>query len=373
MKNHLSMYILAVSLFFTPIYSQTSTFSLGELNPYFKEYLKPMALGMTTGMGHGWSHDVKPHDKWGFDLSVSAVLVEIPNSELMFSSSALTSLTANGYQFLDASGNLITNFELPTISSDQTTNISIQRDINPNGGTPVDMELLDGLMPYAYAPNFAVQLAAGLPLGTEVMVRFLPNMASTINEAADIEEIKVNDLSIWGLGVKHDIKQWIPSLSDVKLLDVSALLAFSVFNLDVGTDDFPFTPEELLTGVNINYKSGLTSADFERQGFDMNMKSLNGALLFGLNIPVVRPFVGVGFNRATVSTGLTGTLPLIYYIDDDNVDIDIDPVGLRVDAEKTFINFQTGVSLKLLFLTLYGQYTYQQYSMYSAGISLGFK
>lgn len=373
MRNSILILIIGLSMFLKPVSSQSSsTFSLGELDPYFEEYLRPLALGIAVGMGHGWAHEAKPHNTLGFDVSVSAVVVSIPEADLMFHSSSLDGMKTNGYSFIDGNSNPITDFELPTVSSDQSTDISIQKDINPNGGTLVDMKALDGVIPYSYAANLAVQLAVGLPKGTEVIGRYLPNMESTINKAANFDQLTVTNFSLWGIGVKHDIKQWIPVVSKVPFLEMSVLLAYSGSRFDSNSSDFSLDLEELIPGVNINYADGVSSEDFNEQGFDMNMNSFNGALLVGFNIPVLKPFVGVGFNKASVNTGMTGNLPFITYVDDDNIDVTIDPVGLRVEADRTFVNLQAGLSMNLAFFSLYGQYTYQEYSMYSAGIAIGF-
>ncbi len=387
--------LIALSLcFLTSSLNAQSTFSMGELNPYFSEYLKPMALGMATGMGHGWAHEARPHKILGFDLSLSVVAVQIPEADQTFKVSALSKMTGNGYSFLDANSNPLGNDDLlPTLVSSLPSDATMQKDLAPSDLAPsmlVDVPMMDGLFPedIAYAPNMALQFALGLPKGTEIMARYVPEVASTINDYANdagFDEASVNELNMWGIGVKHDIKQWIPVVKRVPMLEISALLAYSEFNFDIGTTAITLNPDELLNGIAPTYTDidgdgnvPTSGADFNDVGFGMNMSSLTGAVLVGANIPVIRPFIGVGFNKASVSTGLTGNLPMIEYNLNSSdgtttANVDYDPVGLNVEAEKTFVNFQAGINFKLLIFNFHAQYTYQQYSMISAGLALSIR
>ena len=385
MKRIINLTVGAMCLLTSSLIAQSTTFSIGELNPYVSEYIKPVALGMATGMGHGWSHRAQPHDTWGFDLSVSVVATAIPTSDQTFSISRLDDMTNDGYQFLssDTDNPLSSSYMIPTAASPDVAGAYFSKDINPDPieETLVEFNMLDGIMPedLAYAPNFAVQLAFGLPKGTEFMLRLLPNVGPTITEMAGVEELTVDNFSLWGIGVKHDLKQWIPRLSNSTFWEISALLAYSEFNFDVSVEDFSLNPDELMgssvmahyTDINGDGSMPSSGTDFESLGFGMHMNALTGSIMIGADIPVIKPFIGLGFNKAFVSTGLTGQLPLVEYVDDDNVNVDFDPIGLNVEAGKTYMNFQAGLNIKILILNIYAQYSYQQYSMISAGVSLG--
>lgn len=373
--------LLFTSLFLlsTQIQAQ-EVFSVGELDPYFGEYIKPMAIGLATGMGSGWAHEARPHKVLGFDISFGATLVNFPTNALNFSTDALSSMTANNYSFVDAGGASISN--LPTIVADQSANADLQKTISYTYmGTTVDQDIVipafDGLN-IPYAPSVSLQLAIGLPKGTEIIGRYVPESGETINEYSGMDELDINTLNLWGIGVKHDIKQWIPVVKKVPFLEISGLFSYSEFNFAMTSSSIAITPDEIAnaSGFTIQDNSGATYND---QGFAMGMKSMTGSLLVGASIPVIRPFIGVGFNKATVETGLTGTFPKLALNSAPSSQNDIFVVNeveedpLYLEAEKTFMNFQAGINVKIAILTIHAQYTYQEYSMYSAGIAVGFR
>lgn len=371
-------FILGLFFLSPLINAQTKVFSVGELDPYFGEYIKPLAIGTATALGAGWAHEARPHKTLGFDISLSATAVMFPTSALNFSTDALSEMVSNGYSFGGAS-------TLPTIVSPDQANTDIAKTIStPLGSEELKIPAFNGL-DIPFAPGASLQLAVGLPKGIEIIGRYVPEAGSYINDYAGLEDITVNKMNSWGIGVKHDIKQWIPVVSKVPLLEISALLAYSEFNFDVSSPTIAITPQTLsdASGFNIQDNSG---ADYTDQGFAMSMNSLNGALLVGANIPIIRPFIGVGFNKASVETGLTGTFPILH-VNDSPTNLDdvfyipsesdseegTEQSPLYLEAEKTFVNFQAGLNIKIAILTIHAQYTYQEYSMYSGGISIGFR
>lgn len=360
---------------------QGPTFGVAELNPYFSEYLKPTAMGLATGMGGGWAQRAKTHKTLGFSLSFSAMVVKTPSSELDFNSSALSGMETDGYRFSENGTDITgTDFSMPSFASGRGTDVEFQKDLNPNGSDDVVVGVpgMDG-MDLPYSPNFAIQAAVGLPKNTELIVRFVPNIGGTLDKAMGSDDVSFNELSLWGLGVKHDIKQWIPVVSKVPILEMSALLAYSKFKFDMTSSEFEINPTKLYSGdpnqiVDEFYDDDPTV--YDNQGIDMQMSSLVGSILVGANIPVVHPFVGLGFNRASISTGLTGNFPEIQLFPNttDMIEVtDIQKDALRIEDTRTFFNVQAGLNIKLAFFSFHAQYTYQQYSMYSGGIAIGLR
>ncbi len=380
--NKIKKTIILLTLFFcSSLIAQTSTtFSVGELSPYFSEYLKPVTLGVATGMGSGWAHEAKPHNTLGFDVSFTATVVQFPSGGLTFDNNALSSMKNDGYSLLK-DGNVVTNSAtgIPSMaSSDKGSSYSLQKTINSGFSSDpetVEFDLLDGL-DIPFVPNLAIQAAVGLPKNTEVMVRFIPDMSSSINNVMGSNDVSVDRLNMWGLGVKHDLKQWIPVLSRIPIIQLSAMVAYSQFNLDVNLPDIDLQPENIYKGTStISYEGEADDkeATWKEHGFDMEMSSLVGSIMIGANIPVFKPYIGVGFNRASINTGLTGNLPKITYVDATNIKVEIDEKGLRIDQKKTFANFQAGFNIKLAVFNIYAQYTLQEYSMFSGGIAFGFR
>lgn len=378
--NKIKTLILSLLSAMTLGMSGQTTFGMAELNPYFSEYLRPTALGLAAGMGGGWARTAKVHKTLGFSVSFSAMLVTIPDSELNFNSSKLSGMEADGYTFHEDGQDITgTDFPLPTFASGEPAGVEFQKDLNPNGGTPVEIPAMNG-MDLPYSPNVSIQAAVGLPKNTELIVRFVPNLGGAVDKALGSDDVSFNELSLWGVGVKHDIKQWLPFISKVPIIEVSALLAYSQFSFDVTSSEISINPSDLLPGGTGVYDPFYAddATIYDNQGFDMHMNSLVGSILIGANIPVIHPFVGFGFNRASITTGLTGNYPELTF--DDNLSggnvvevTKIQPNAIRIEETRTFANLQAGINIKMAFFSLHAQYTYQQYSMYSGGIAIGLR
>ena len=387
MKKAIYLYILSVITLFTPLLSQSSnSFSVGELNPYFGEYMKPMAIGLAAGMGSGWAHEARVHKTLGFDVSMSVSAVQIPTSAMNFSSSSLSDMNADGYSFYQG-GSEMSNVELPTVSSDQVTDVSMVKSLSYNGiDAALEIPAFDGLNAN-YAPSVALQAAVGLPKGFEIIGRYVPESSSLLNDYSGLDELSIEELNMWGIGLKYDIKDLLPFVSRVPLLRVSTLVTYSKFNFAMVSPEISFKPEDIIpSGVTWGYHPDNEMSDseqataYDNQGFAMEMTSITGSVLVGLNIPVIRPFIGFGVNRASASTGLTGNYPVIEFNENlgiTSTDIllvkDPEQDALYVETEKTFVNFQAGANIKLGFFSIHAQYIYQEYSMYSVGLALGFR
>ncbi len=358
----------------------SNSFCVGDLNPYLREYLKPLAKGVSTGMGGGWAHTAQPHEAWKFDLSISGIAVAIPEGERNFTHADVSSMEDDGYYFVDADGAALSaDHKIPTFMSDEDANVFVQKNISANeyGSMLIKFKALNGYMDYPYAPNFSIQLSLGLPFGTEVMGRFIPEIGSTVTKHAGFEDdASVDKLNLWGLGIKHDIKQWLP-LGETKLLsnlEISLLLGYSKFNSSASAVDPLLSPEDLLSNsITINYASGVEASDFNNQGMDLQMDALIGSILVGYDLPILHPFVGIGFNKSSIDAGLTGNFPVIEFESTDAVDVKIDDNNLRIEESRTSMNVQAGINIALPVLTIHAQYTYQDYSMISAGIALGMR
>jgi len=52
---------------------------------------------------------------------------------------------------------------------------------------------------------------------------------------------KNNYVSLWGVGVKHDLKQWIPVVKSIPILNLAIMYGYTNVNFHSGLK--PLTPE----------------------------------------------------------------------------------------------------------------------------------
>ncbi|MFA6401172.1 MAG: DUF6588 family protein [Salinivirgaceae bacterium] len=367
--------ILTISLLVLVLGSQSmkaqnlSSFSLSQLNPYVNAYTEPFAVAMPIGLSGGWAHTAKVHSTLGFDVTFSTSVIMIPSSAGTVKASSIN--MPNNIQFSDPTA------DVPTIRGNKDLvqpNISIPLSVGEEG-TPnyytssIAFPAFKGLG-MGLSASAAIQAAVGLPKGTEVIIRFIPNLANTANKLIpDGVDVKMEKTNMWGLGVKHDIKQWIPVLSKVPFLQISGLVGYTKFQTGFSGGALAITPNVLsITNGTLANNTAL----WDDQKFLMEASSFTGSLLVGASIPVFQPFIGIGFNSGKFESGFYGTYPVVD-INSTNGNLEVnksekDP--LVIENKTTNFNFQAGARIKLGPIVFHYAIAMQKYTMHTFGFAV---
>jgi hypothetical protein len=168
--------VIFISLFFSQSFAQLedrlAALAEDNVNGYFKPFVT--SLGVAMNSGAFYTADVPK--TFGFSFSIRAMLIVIPEDQKEFT----PDFSAAGYT---------ANKPTATIYGDKGSAYA-----GPAGyiTTPPGINVTS--LPMGY-PQISVSL-----LGTEVMLRYLPK----ISIAEDSE------LDMLGLGVKHNVSQYIP-------------------------------------------------------------------------------------------------------------------------------------------------------------------
>ena len=154
-------------------------------------YFTPMAESFGAGLNNGWYNTAKPHSLGGFDLTFTVNTVIIPSS-------------AKTFNIKDAGGNIFTSTETEasTIfgSADET-----EIDYYHDGIKVTDFDMPGGFKT-PVMPLPMIQAGIGLIKNTAIDIRYMPML--NVGKSGD-KSIKVN---LFGVGLKHDILQWIPAI-----------------------------------------------------------------------------------------------------------------------------------------------------------------
>ena len=156
-------------------------------------YTNPLAKSFIYGLNTGWAHTAKTHKPLGFDITVSAGASIAPNTDLSFVPGEL--------RYVES-----TTGGLPTIFSDSNA-VPLDVVIPSNNETPelrATIEFPGGvgdLLPVSAVPVPTAQASVGIFLNTDVIVRYVPETT-----------IKGVDVSLQGIGIKHDLTQYLGSL-----------------------------------------------------------------------------------------------------------------------------------------------------------------
>ncbi|PLX12891.1 MAG: hypothetical protein C0597_12460, partial [Marinilabiliales bacterium] len=173
----------------------------------FEAYLSPYANGMGAALSTGWYNTAKPHKLGGFDVTVSFNLAMIPSSDQSYDASDLElGDPANGLN-VDVIGE-----NSPTAAGKKNAG---QQLIYNQDILGVDVPIASFNLPkgtgFAYTPMPMLQVGVGLMKESELNFRYSP----------DIEWGNGSKIGLWGVGIKHGIKQWIPALNKLPLFDLT--------------------------------------------------------------------------------------------------------------------------------------------------------
>ena len=184
-------------------------------------------------------------------------------------------------------------------------------------------------------PIPVVQAGVGLIKNTEIDLRFLP----------DIEQKGIST-GLFGIGVKHDILQWLPIVDKIPI-DVSIQAGYT----------------KLSTAFEIDDPSNTISPP--KATMDLTATTFN--LLLSKKILMFTPYVGVGYSSTKTTL---------------NVDGDYEIGGYKIGAEDLIdLQFQSnnnlraniGFRFQIAVLALQANYTFSEYPVATVGAGISIR
>lgn len=309
-----------------------------------KHYMEPLFVGIGYGLQSGWYNTAKPHKLLGFDLSITASASKVPDEKEFY-----TFLNSEFENFYYAGGNSVQVPTLlgPNLGADDLPQLSVRdfNDLDNDGDFQEELVRISaptglGLeeeFPINAVPSPMIQIGIGLPKGTELKIRFIPESAAESLVGRE-EGYRFN---MFGLGVMHDIKQWLPA-EKVLPFDLSVFAGFTQFK------------------ASADVEPDISSSD-QKIVFEVNAMTVQAVI--SKKISFLTIYGGMGYVQSKVDFAMKGT----YQTESENL---IDPIAFGYNQSGFRGNL--GLRLKLLFLTLSGEYAVQEYNTYSASIGFTF-
>ncbi len=351
--------VIVITLFinYNMGYSQTGDFldilyaAPEDASRYADGYFSPIFKGLGYGFNNGWYQTAKPHQTLGIDLSFSINLAYVPEEDLTFS------FENSDYEvFQLASG---TQADVPTaFGSDNESDLHLfqvteDQILPPGSQTGQDLVVAEFLSPkgadleeelgFSAVPSPIIQLGIGIVKNTDLKIRYVPDVVS-----------KDVDYSIWGIGILHDVGQWIPVINQAPL-DLSVFGAYSSMSADIF-----FEPQPNFPGAD--------------QSISTSIKGYTVEALISKKISLLTLYGGLGYNSAKTNFDLLGTynvtysnpgLPQAYTITYE------DPIHL--DTNEGSVRATGGLRLQFAVFTLHGQYTFNGYNILNFGFGFTFR
>ncbi|MCK4343762.1 MAG: hypothetical protein KAX05_00630 [Bacteroidales bacterium] len=318
----------------------------------FEAYLSPWANAFGASLNGGWYNTAKPHKLGGFDVTFSVSTTIVPASAKSFDLSEIS------FQNLSISG---TDTEAPTIAGENKDGPTLEyvEDFMGNPITIASFKTPPGSN-WGAIPLPMLQAGLGLPLGTDVTVRFIPKIKIPVIDTK---------VSMWGVGVKHSILQYFPG---EKLMPIDLTLQGGYTKLKVSV------PIELQPSDYSNFTT-YTAADFEDQEVNMEVTAYSINLLISKKLPVVTFYGGVGYSKTQTVIDIVGNYaiptfdPLISTTEPVYVDSSVDQVPTIDIKNHSGLRLNAGIRLTLGVLTIHGDYTKANYSVYTVGLGISFR
>ena len=335
--------------------------NVSDANKIASAYSGPALGAMGNNLNNGWYSTADPLKLGRFKLEL--------NIPLSFPSESEKNFKVNEIGLYSMKTN--TN-EAPTAfgSRNESATFYVVEDLLGKTDTIKNFTLSGGGLPLM--PMINPQLNVGLVFGTELMFRYLPSI--------DSRGFKTN---YWGLGVKHDIKQWIPIIKQLPF-SLSFIGAFS--NLDATytfADAILPIANATTPFVDLSGKELIDKPSFNDQKVMIAINSWNANVIISKKLPFVSFFGGLRLSHTSTSLSLEGNFPLQTFdiretaISNTNFGKPANtylknPLSSSYNKTSFGINGGTRIKLGIISILLDGTYVPGGFSSATAGFGIGF-
>ena len=354
MNNQLKLIIFVICTFgsYIPCFAQLDNVEdlirggVADAEILAEQYLAPVGKGFGADLNNGWYTTAKPHKFLGFDITLVTSTAFAPPADKTFD---ISKLNLQNLRLADD-----TNSITPTIVGDDTEgpNIELRLPFNNTDSLISEFNMPQGIG-FRAIPSAMLQGALGVGKNTEVIFRFLP-------------DIEFNDdlgsLQMLGLGVKHDLKQWLPA-GMLLPFDLSLLAGYT--NFSASTKDITLEPDANAIQTDL-------SASYDNQELEIASDAFTLNLLLSRKFSAFTLFGGVGFETSSFDIRLKGTYPITTLDQTGQRIIENlnNPIDISLDGANT-LRATAGFRLNFLFMNLYSSYTLADYSAITLGLGFG--
>ncbi len=356
----LALIILSNSTTFAQI-TDVGLFVSGGANDASKllgAYVKPFTNAFGYNLNAGWYNTAKVHSLLGFDFTLTFNVAFIPSADKTFDVNDL---------HLNSNPSIITPSIAQTIAGG--TNPGPLISYTDASNHPIVSYNTPGGINLGFVPIPMIQLGLGLIKGTEIIGRYMPSISLGNGGKSKI--------GLWGIGLKHSIKQWIPAIDELPFLNISIIAGYSRLHMVNEINLSPFS--DFYSNNNILFINGSDSLDYSNQQLDLMVKSFTASAIVSLDIPVITFYGGIGFSSTSTDLKLLGNFPIptTFNSTQNQVDVTVNdikanPVNISIKGG-TKPRLNIGFKLKMGLIGFNVDYTYANYSITTVGLGVSFR
>lgn len=351
---------------------------LDDANKVMNAYFEPFAESFGMGLGQNWYNTAAPLKLLRFNVQLGASFIPIPDERKMFEIAPL------GLQNLRPTDPTVTT--APTLHGEGDGPVWAIYGKNPTDGSEIKIQEIAGLTSGAgLAANAApfVQFNLGLIKKTEISIRYVPTLDFSTLGSDDL----TGSAGLWGIGVKHDLMQWIPFLGKLPF-SLSGYFNYTALNVEFGTsvpgpsasDYGPSTGPGSVTGFRFDGAAG----DYSNQKLALSANAMGFGVILSKKLLMFTPYASAGFLRSSFSLKTAGdyAIPTGVELNDATVDpTDLreiytnykDPLNIEFNSANT-LRVSAGLRVKILFVLGFHAEVFNAggFTGYNAGLSVGF-
>jgi len=308
------LFTLLAGLIGISSYSQSILTDIEQGEKLIEAYFTPMTESFGSGLNSGWYNTAKPHSLGGFDLTFTFNTVIIPNS-------------AKTFNIKDAGGDVFKSNEneASTIFGSTSSTAMYYDPSSALGTDSIPFNMPGGFKTPALALPM-IQAGIGLIKNTAIDIRYMPmlNVGDNIN------------VNLFGVGVKHDLLQWIPVVGDAIPMSLSIQGGYTALNTELIIDEATVSLKTKATTIN---------------------------LVVSKKVLMVTGYAGVGYNSSTTTF---------------SADTDFDLGGVEFEEKVTFdsknnIRANIGLRLNITLITIQADYTFAEYPTATLGLGVSLR
>ena len=297
--------------------SQVQVDDINDAQAFLQEYLSPLGNGLGAITNNGWYNSAKPHRFLGFDATFTLSVLNISDENKSFDPNFITNFSSN-------------STSTPTIlgrGDGATVNYKEEQFKLPNQTT---------LIPALVLPNF--NFALGVFKKTELNGRFIPNYKYNIGFFGK------GEISMWGLGFKHDLLQWIPIIGNAIPMSLS-----------------------LQTG-HTQLNSRLSILD---QDVSIDVQATNFNIILSRKILMLTGYTSVGYNFSTTTFTAGEDISNLDTFNLNELEISL-PIEMKFENNNEF-RANVGLRFNLAVIAIHANHTFSKYPVTTIGLGVSLR
>lgn len=306
---------------------QLDAINQDDASNFLEAYFSPLGQSFGAGLNNGWYNTAKPHKLAGFDVTLTLNAVHVPSTMLVFDPNDIDNFSSNSMT--------------PTIlGAGDGSEITYT-----NNGNSITFDMPNqGALKKSLIPVPMINAGLGLVKETEIDFRYLPTYDFDMGFGGK------GSVELWGIGIKHDLLQWIPVAGDAIPISLSLQAGHTKFNTSFSIENPD--PSSLNQDVSM----------------DVNATTVN--LIVSKKLLMLTAYAGIGYN-SSVTTFNTETESFYLGINGSSIQMNI-PREIKFESQNE-MRTNIGLRVNLAVIAIQANHTFSKYPVTTVGVGISIR